>query len=558
MKITTIKVLVVLFTAFTLVFSSCVDESINLKKLSTDVKIGGNLAAPLGEITISIQDIMDSITIDSTSNISIGDESGVITIYFSDTLEYLNPAEIDFSSFGTIEETIDFGGPTGFAPDSVFPLIIPFGINPRFPVVRGYNFNDINKDTTEQRVDSIRFTNTSINVTVTSSINLPAGLASLDIQLPAEFLELDTSQVVKMDLVGTSTSKDFDYENFVVNSLGNDTTDFNIDIIVNGDGVTAINSADWIKIDITLSNTSFVAHGFFNYGEDLLAKDEGLEMDLYSILPEGSLIYPHNPEFNFKLESNIGVPLLFNLKELKSFDIDTIPVLSKSATFNGVPSKTYNISPAPSPGQKATTSIIINRDVDKGRTNELFTIKADSISSKFSFGVKSLPITTGGQFVTSDSKMKVIMDTKMPFWLDEGSNITITDTIKLDTKTITDILGEDNVKEAYLYVKATNKLPIGVTIDLDLLDADSLAVSTTPYLYEIKSGTVNAEGETIAPTVSVIEIKFTKDNINELKATSFIKFTVSIKGYDINSQMKFRMEDWLKLKVSAYGIGEYK
>ncbi len=555
MKIKTIKTLALITTALMLIFSSCVDEKVKLDNLSTDVKIGGNLAAPIGEITVSMQELLDSLEIDSVDNFSIGEDNGVLAIYFSDTLSYDNPAEIDLSEFGTIDEQIDFGGTNGFAPDSTFPFIVPDGINARYPVVRGYNFDEINDDPSKQRIDSIRFTNTTINVEVTSSINLPAGFASIDIQLPGEFLELDTTEVIKMPLLSTTSTKSFAYENFVVNSIGKDTTDFDIDLVVTGNSSVTINSTDWIKIEITLTNTNFVAHGYFNLGADLLQKDESLDIDIFSELPDETTIYPHNPEINFKVNSNIGIPLLFNLKSLTAYENATDSV---KANFNGSPSKTFSINAAPSYGETATSNITLNRDIDKGETNKLFTIQADSISTKFSFGIKDT-LTPPSQFASSDSKVEIVMESKIPFWLDEGSNISLTlDTIDLDEKLIDDIFADDNIKEVYIYIKATNKLPMGVSLNVNLLDVDSALITTAnPYVYEIKAGAVDAFGAVLNPTETIIKIKYTKENFNELLTAEYLAMRITAQGYDINSKMKFTTQDWLKLKLSVYGIGEY-
>ncbi|MBN1462636.1 MAG: hypothetical protein JW922_03045 [Paludibacteraceae bacterium] len=536
-----------------LLFTSCMDEDINMDNLSNVMRFDGNLAAPLGEVTVTVKDILDSV--ETNSNITISEQGGCVNVYFSDTLEYTNPANNNLNSFGKIHKLLTPGTTTGL------PAEIPAG-EITYTVTETYDFNDINTDLAKQRVDSIRFFNTTITATVITT--LPAGFLRVEIELPPEF-EGEGGEVVKMDLTGATTTQDFESENFVVRTEnGKLSSTFPIKIIAHGDGSTPLTGSDSISINIELNAVKYVAHGYFNTGQDLLPQNEGLELDLYSLLPNGSLVYPANPEFIFDITSNLGVPMLFNIKGLKTFATGTTPADSVAATFNGDITETFNINAATSYTHDATynttgeqsSNITLNKDVDKGKINELFKIKVDSAAAKFSFGTQDLDPSTSGQFITWDSKVKVKVGINMPFWLDEGSTIQSTDTIKDVGETLSNLLDEDNITEAVIRIKTTNMLPMGVKTYLRFLDENYLPVSTLNlYEYTIPAGVVNSEGLTTSASSNTFKITINASQIEDLKKTKHIKMTTIAEGYSTSSKMKFRMSDWLKIQVGAYVIG---
>ncbi len=549
MKLTTPKVLAVILAAGMLSLSSCIDESIDLKNLSSDVQVGGNIAAPLGEMTVTIDDLINELTIDSTLGIEINERNGVVNIYFSDTLSFENPANVDLTNFGSIHKVLTPGVSIGL------PVVIPVG-DQTYTITETYDFNDINIDTTEQRVDSIRFTNTTIKATIET--NLPPNFISIDIELPVEF-EGESGQVVKMDLTGPTTTRNFTAENFIVRSEdGQLSTTFPINVIAHGDGVTGLSGTDSIAINISLESATYIAYGYFNYGENLVQDSLDVKFDLYSELPDGSMIYPKNPEFQFDLISNVGIPLKFNINELKTFETSATPTVTKSASFSGNPTLSKNITAAPNTTTTATTTVTLNNEPANGEIDELFKIKVDSISTKFGFGIKDMPINTSGQFVSSNSKIDIKLGINVPFWLDAGSVLSMTDTLKNVGNDLTTILADDNIKEAYLRLKYTNMLPMGLALSMQLMDESYAVIAlTTLYEYEIKAASVNAQGEATTASEKTIDIKFDKNAINELKQTKHIKLIVTAQGYDASSQMKFRMQDWLKIKLGAYAIGQY-
>ncbi len=199
MKLTQLNKLVAsAIAASMLLFTSCMDEDINMDNLSNVMRFDGNIAAPLGEVTVTVKDILDSV--ETNSNITISEQGGCVNVYFSDTLEYTNPANNNLNSFGKIHKLLTPGTTVGL------PAEIPAG-ETTYTVTETYDFNDINTDLAKQRVDSIRFYNTTITATIITS--LPAGFLRVEIELPAE-LEGEGGEVVKMDLSEPSTTRNFE------------------------------------------------------------------------------------------------------------------------------------------------------------------------------------------------------------------------------------------------------------------------------------------------------------------------------------------------------------
>lgn len=557
MKMNTLKhAIIAVLAAGTLIFSSCVDDTIDLTKVSDNILIPGTLAVPIGEATFTLGTILDSIKVDMTDP-EIGNDNGLIYIRFKDTLIYENPADVDLSSFGTIKDTLDAGTTTGFLTGGeVFPFVIPNGIKKSYTVNETYNFNDINENPSEQRIDSLVFDQTTIAVTIKSNLNLPAGFVDLNIQLPTEFTGLDTTEVIKLSPVGTQTDTTFTHNDFHVDvaaAMGSGyTTTFPIKVNFNGNGVTAIQANTYIIIDIKLNNAAFTAYGKFNYGPNVKTFTERFDVLMDDFIPDGSSIYPANPGIKFDIVSNIGVPLLFNINGFQTREADSTIV--KNATFNGATTKQYTINPATTVGGTATTTIAFDKELANGRTNELFKINVHDAKADYGFGTKD---TTALQFVRSDSWVKVNFEVKMPFWFDPDTKFISSDTIQDVGKDLEGILKQsDYISEACLLLRVTNKLPIGTDLKVELLDANYNVINPTrAYNYYIGSAPVDSEGSVTAATLSDVKIIFDQANMEDLKTTQHLRLTTTVKGYNLTSKIKFNINDWINVKAGAYVIG---
>jgi len=546
------KVLVACFAASILLLSSCVDNSIDLKNLSTNIAVGGTIATPIAESNITVANLVSSYKPKPTDNIVINEKDGAVNLFFADTLDYTNPAQTDFSKFGIIHSLLTAGGAGGFVQGfGAFPVVLPNNPTPvPFTVVESYKFNDINKTPAKQRVDSMRFKNTIISVAVTSSINFPAGFASLSIQLPPEFVDGNNS-VIDLPLTGLHTSQDFPYPTFVVKANGSGLTNFPITVKLRGNGVTPISATDTIAVNISLKNSDFVAYGFFN-NDSIVHRSEDLKLNLYKVLPKGCVVYPVEPQITFNMiNTNVGIPLQLNIEELKTYENSATPPKTATATFNGSPTTSYALPRATAVDVPQTSSITLDQTPSNGNLANLFKIKVDSASVKFNLQV--MPHAVSNDFVSTDSKMRVIVGINVPFWLDAGSMLTISDTT---SNSIKGILNSKDITKAVLKLNSSNKLPVDVTVFFELLDANNLVIPTAGvYKYTIKAATVDADGVPVTPTVSNFNITYDSTTIADLKKATKFKITVQAKGMDINSKMKFRMQDYINIKIFGYAQG---
>lgn len=521
-----------------LIFSSCIDDSVDLDNLSDDISIGGDIGLPLANISLRLQDMLDKYEPSVDSEFKVGVENGVVCLFYDKVIDYETPdltsdfedLKLEIENFVDISQIMD-----PFA----FLTTLPADTHETGESTFSFDFNNINADDSKQRVDSIRFIKTGFKITVESDIDFQTDdVLVLNIQIPGteEYIDFKMKE-------GKTTTETLFYENLsmILFKNGAKNNDYKVKYTIAGDGKTGLPASKTINLKIekeTNANSEFFVYGYFDY-TNFLDKEELYQVDLFNYLPEGNALFFENPSFEFNIESSIGVPLEFNLKSLTAkLHNNTHPTV-----FN----KSIDIDPATTEGSFTTTApIIIDRDNSPGgEISNLFNTELESINANYVFsgGTPTGDASNTPMFIWSKSKVRVNANAKIPLHFAGGTHLAYNDTI-LDID-----LAEDNIKEATIILSYENQFPFSLLLELEMLDENYNPIQSLPAedYYQIKSAPINSDGAATGVTKDRFEVKYKTQSI-EAK-----HLVVKIKGeaFDASSKIKFEENNTLKVKIGA-------
>lgn len=521
---------------------SCFEDPLDFNKLSKDLSIGTSLVLPIGETSISIEDVLLKVT-NGNENIPVKTENGVVVVFFEQEIEI--PEFGDILNIENHKHNIKTYTLANYI--DVLPLTIPSGEARTYTIENSYTFTE-NDNPSQLRIDSISLKGTSINIKTTSNINFPEGFLNIRIPLPSEFTGIDYD-LINYDVKGTETITEINAPDCMLNVSATNTLNFPIILTMSGNGSITIPVDGYITIEVNINDVKFIAYGYFKQQIDNLAGSV-TNLGIFDKIPEGNKIYLANPTLKFDISSNIGIPIDLKINKLRTYETND-PNISRSAKFNGETSTTITIQKADNPNEMKTTSITFNKDF--GEINRLVEIKADNF--EYDLGLSTNCSSTGDEvyFINSERKITAKASIEVPIWLNKESKLCYSDTIKNVDQSLSQLQEIEYIEEAMLKLHVTNKLPFKTSLELKLLDENNNVINPTKeYKYIIKAAHVNNEGETITENESDIKIIYDSQTVNDLKQAKHIVFTASLEGYDENSQMKLMLSDWIKVKVSAY------
>lgn len=526
---------------------SCND--VDLLNISKDVQIDESLVLPLAEGSITIEDILNQL--DLQNQIAID----------ADTINFVAEInkEYQFDDVNLLKDAVE----------KITDLPLPVAAvlaDTEMPIVGTNEFQlDLGLDpsSTTNRFDSVRVSTATFGLTLSVTdikvLSSNLGISPSDLKITIVFPKMKyfnskdpISKDVTINEFGQMSS--FEVVNFVGDTDGMTGVPFQIKF-KSGNRDIKIGTSGKINIGFKINQLVYqVAYGRFE-----LTTPAGTTvktpLDILSELPEG--IRLANPKVLIKVESNIGAFLRFNIESLKAFSKDASVVPVDAIFDNGLKS-TYEIIGKPSaPGLFSTTNM---KTIDRinGTTDKLIdtSLKLDSLEFKFSFQTDDAlnNASSSPRFIIPGMKMKANVKIQVPLHLKEGSNISMSDTLKdVDLDVI------ENIEKAILVLKVTNSLPAKVSYSMKFLNATNAVITSSinDNTYVINSGNVDNNGLVTSPTITPINIELTKEQATQLKDAKSMIYTFKVEGQDATKQIQFTKNNYIKVKLGAFVNGSY-
>ncbi len=526
---------------------SCIDDSIDLDNVSDEMRIGGTLAAPLGIADLNIEKLLSHYEPEDSSSISIGTKDNIITLFYKDSMSYSNPTKLALDSSLCIQQLVT-GNDFNPAITGTTPITgeTPYSCSKQFKITKV-------ADDDEAKIDSIYFYYSLIRVTLNTNISFTGNsYMEVKIKLP----NASTNASDKIITVKNSDSMPYEQNvtNFYISTTDSLTSAIPMDITFypNGGAIT-INPTDIIDITfqpLDKENSQYVAYGDFNY-TDIYKQAEKIfnGLDLYSYLPAGNFIKPVDPEIKLTITSNVGLPLSLIVDDLQS-QIVTNNVIKDSAEASFASGNIFPINGAILNENIASSQVLFNKD--NGLDN-IFKIKFNDAKLDISFKQDLTKKTASTrEFIRSDSKVDMITDISIPIWLNAGSILAYSDTLK--NVNLDEILKDDSMKELVLKFENKNTLPFGFDIDVKLLDENyNLIPNQHTYLYHIDAATTDDTGKVLSEVASNFFIKYKKGFNDELTQTKHIQLNITTN--ELSNKIKVQNTNSIQIKLGAYTSG---
>jgi hypothetical protein len=522
-------------------------DNVDMTNLSTDMQLGGKLAAPIGSSEFTVKDLLERYDQDSLFGIGV-DDDGMVMLYVENFVSYKTP-DLSEKFSALTDDVMKYSIETQ-------PLhlkeVVGFDVSltPQAGEVimqeteQDFDFNSLNSDHSVQKINRLLFKQTTIEVKVnTHNKDYPPGFLVVTVHLPG------TKDSIVIDVSNKSISQPKTNLEVQLNSATQAT--YAVKFKITGDGSTQIATNDKIGVSIEFTKSDYIVYGHFYYNEGKNIKMEPYKVDLFSYLPEGTSLRFFAPSFKFNVTSNMGVPFIF--------DMDTI-----ASTYYGASTPSYAkvdmrkdtvIARAGALGESASSTITLDNTSFSGSStaSDIFTTALTSIGASYAFRTPGSgdPLAEAEQFIASDSWLKMTASAQLPIWLDKGSVIAYADTLEFDDIDIEDY---DYITNAVLLFTYTSYLPLGFDVTITLLDKNKSAISVANpnrYSYAIEAAPVDDDGNVNPgnPEAGEFSIEYDRSVIDDLKKTKYLKISVKASGATQNSKIKITDNGKLSVKV---------
>jgi len=521
-------------------FYSC-DPEIDLTEIDTTVQIDQSLVIPIGEATVSIQDLLIQLEFEN----DFGTHPDSIVYETTLTKEYNVPPMNLLKNAETFKKT--------------FPLTIP-NSEPYLPVEPNTNLSSLigtsefaidlgyNSNASE-RMDSVEVNLATLGVTITEVsgiVDFTTGLkiSPSDLKIKLIFPKIkQAGNILKIDV---PTVKPFgqlnsiDMLNFKMVTEGSVGVPMQIEFKT-GDKKIKINPSANIGFELKMIALNFkVAYGNFAL-TSLATNTLTIPLDMMASIPKG--LQFADPRAIITLESNLGAQLQFHIDYVKAFSKDnsnTIMAIFK----NGEQSVTQTLENRPSyPGQIVFNTLDTLNKIN-GQTNKLFDTNGQLDSLQYKFSVKRAPSDLLPMFFSSDMYMKANIKVQVPLQLQAGSSVEMKDTISINSEKI----NFGSIDSCSLILEITNKLPAKVALVASFPGTD--VVTDTCF---IEAPTLNGIGLvnfTQIFTPQNVEIKLTNEQTQKLKNAKTMIYTLRFIGEDKNNTPKLMYFE----KNNSFGV----
>jgi hypothetical protein len=517
-------------------------DNVDMDNLSTDMRLGGKLALPLGSSEFTVKDLLERYKPDSLIKVDVNDE-GVVMLYAENFVDYKTPdlsqqfGELvsDMTSFSVETQPLNLKN-VGF--DAMTPRP---GFTIQHEATVPFDFNSLNQNNTVQEITRILFQETSIKVSVnTYGKNYPKGFLVMTMQIPG------TTDSIVIDPFYASI--DHRKTNLMIYVNKAQTTDYKIKFKITGDGITPIALDDMINISISFDEDSkYVVYGYFYYN-DGNPQMQPYHVNLFSYLPEGTDLRLYAPSIKFNVTSNIGIPFIFDLGSITSYlhGEQQPRVVATHLVKDSVIHRARDLVVAANSTITIDTSTFPNNNA-----SDIFNTKLDSISTAYTFRAPmrgSSLIDTVEQFIASDSWMKLTASIQMPFWLDAGSVFTYADTI------LKEDFDNEYITSASLIFDYTSNLPVSFALTITLLDENKEQIQVSPsssekYSYNIEAASVDGRGVVTIPSDGQFIIDYSGSMIDELKKAKHVVINLKATGATPGSKIKIMDTNSLKIRA---------
>lgn len=521
-----------LSAAILLILASCNIGDLEFNDLQLQ-DLNPGIAVPLGSATYSIEELFQDIIEDTA--IFNNDDSQLIVFTYYDTSVF----EIG-NDIVTIDDISSTGG---LNPN----LNVTAGVSTlTFPISKEFVFEY--PASNEERLDSVFYSMGTLSYEVTSGfecdLDFTFVLENTINTVTNEPVSFDESFVYSGSSPITSTQTISLPEHKTVLTQQNGVNVF----IANIEGTLTVNTGqgitlnDSLSFELTYSNQDFESiFGYF--GQDTVSVASSTIPIDYLENATSAGIFFKAPEMNFTFNNSFGLPIGLQLEDVyaKNSSGDSIFL-----TGSGVDSPfiiNYNENDITVPEQSEYT---IN--IDNSNLQDLLEIGPNSFTFPIT-GFSNYQTPDGFNYVTDESSLETILEFNMPM------EIRLEDFEQSISFDVEGSYNENEPDSVVLIINTINDLPIVGTMELQIVDADSMVSYTAASGIILEAPRYNVVGEIISPGETTANVILTNEGLEALKEASELRavFTLNTPSSSVNDYFEVYADDQLTVNLSVAG-----
>jgi hypothetical protein len=467
---------------FGLLLFSCIDDK-DYNLSSVDVK--PMISIPLTNGSVSIKDFLN----DKDSSYFKADKEGLLSLVYSENLSSQDIRGLFSIPDVRIDNTIKLSGIT----------------LPQVP-------KDIRLDSITTQVDL------QLSPEQLSEISFSAGQLSfttalipssnLNYELIAslpDFVSKTTGQPLTIQGKGPTSIQ---LSNYIVKLNKNKFTLKIVFVLKKTTSAVTIGANTNASYQVSLAgmNFSYIKGFFGDQATDIPAST--LDIGAFGNSLNKASISFSQPQVNFIVTSDYGVPVTVNYKVLEARKTGAVPVPISLNPINPV-----LLNSPTTLGTSATTSIAV------ANTNQVINYAPTQFYYQASVNINK-GLSVGNNFLADTSKLRVKLNVNIPLQA-KASGITLSDTVSLDLSNV----NQSQIEEATLKVKITNQIPLDGTIQFYLADKDYKILDqllTSDQTSLIKGSSVDATGDLKTAGLSDQSLALDKTKLNKLFNAKYI------------------------------------
>ena len=546
-------------------------SDVNLGEASVDSKVNARLSLPIGEVSTKFADLIGLIGAQEQTTVTIN-ERGIIELSIDQHHER-DFHKIDLKNYiGTVEndKTIQ-----SINPDLA---LIPQNTEVMVPFEMSINFNGINDDMHDERLDSLvieeaEFTTriSTNNLTITD-----ADIQKVTIVLGDQFrrakgtridlpnFQLDQDVLIKIDDFTLVMMADENLPPSKTNVVNKANITFEITLKTGENVIIAANSGFHFKFQVEMLEYSAL-YGYFRPGSQTY--DDGSVDAPIKIPSDEPVVLPvKDPVIQMKFTYGMSMPLNIFIKEISATHSDNTQTFAQWDGGKTTTKPLNKVLPIDAPLDSTVSSTVtLGKDtVDGGSIDRFFLKEIKSLGYDYELQIDNAKANSMNmeQFrLTKNTNF--ILDFKfiMPFEFKPGLNVAYSDTIKdinleradLDSLAALvpgGVIQSIDSAELALYIAINNDIPVDLTLDGYFLDEHNNPLPLNQLQgIKIEGATMTGSQVTTAKSTKIVAVH--TEDFENIAKTKAIRFRAHL-GDDTKPSV-FLADQKLSIKLGVTG-----
>ncbi len=452
--------------------------------------LGGTFGFPLGETRYTMGELIDEIGGDDLE-LEEDSATSVLTIFYRDTISYNAPDDLV-----EINDIVDGGSIP--IPATTGPTNPDLEINDTFNV----EYNPQN----EEKLDSVYYTEGTLEATVTSSIS-----GNLSYTLTFENtrnVSTEAPITLSGNVIGaTSDTQSQALANHVTRLTNAASNDFTVGFLGNItlDATQSTNDTDSIRVEFIYRDQVFSAV-FGKFGRDTLAVgNQEIDLGFFNEIGESGIKFG-NPKMRFDIRNSFGLNMGMDLSGVQGDGGEGTTAVSLTGDIVDNPPRISGSTELSTPVQS-----IFEINAENSNLENLLS----SSPTRLIFNVSGLTNPTendlsGSNFLQPTSGIEAFIEMEIPM------EVKVSDLEQTDTISLGNGLNISDIDSAFLRVHTLNEIPFSVSLKIDIQDSTNTTIYTITDKLVIKAPFINVNGFVTDPGGATEDIPFSEEGIEAL------------------------------------------